>query len=337
MLSMATAIMIPAAISGCLVHSGPEVVVYTALDREFSEPIFEEFTRETGIRVLPKYDTESTKTLGLTNAILAEKKRPRCDVFWNNEILNTLRLERAGRLRPYRSPLALEYPAEVRSPENLWYGFAARARVCIVNTDKVSADQFPTSILELANAKWKNQVGIAKPLFGTTASHAAVLFAHWGDERAIEFFRGVKKNAQVLSGNKQVALAVARGQLAWGITDTDDAIVEVEDARPVKIVFPDQGENGMGTLLIPNTISLIRGSPNQQAAEKFLDYVLSAKVESRLANGRSAQIPLNKNVSEKSRATAGVDIRPMAVSFQAAVKCWDSAARFMQEEFVRAD
>ena len=68
------------------------VVVYTALDEQFSRPIFEQFTAETGIRVLAKYDTESTKSVGLTQALLAERARPRCDVFWNNEIVNTLRL-----------------------------------------------------------------------------------------------------------------------------------------------------------------------------------------------------------------------------------------------------
>ena len=79
-----------------LVFTGREVVVYTALDSEFSQPIFDDFTAATGIAVRPKFDTESTKTVGLTEAILAERNRPRCDVFWNNEILNTLRLQRQG-------------------------------------------------------------------------------------------------------------------------------------------------------------------------------------------------------------------------------------------------
>src|SRR3989304_1151220 len=52
------------------------VVVYTALDQQFSAPIFEQFTRETGIEVRAKYDTESQKTVGLTQDILAERDRP---------------------------------------------------------------------------------------------------------------------------------------------------------------------------------------------------------------------------------------------------------------------
>ena len=97
------------ALSGCRQNKEeqqPEVIVYTALDREFSEPIFEEFTKKTGIAVRAKYDAESTKTVGLTEAILSERARPRCDLFWNNEVINTIRLERAGLLRPYKSPAA---------------------------------------------------------------------------------------------------------------------------------------------------------------------------------------------------------------------------------------
>ena len=67
--------------SGCWSRSAEEVVVYAALDREFSEPLLDEFQRQTGIRVLPKYDVESTKTVGLVNAIIQERPRPRCDLF----------------------------------------------------------------------------------------------------------------------------------------------------------------------------------------------------------------------------------------------------------------
>src|SRR3954447_10008991 len=106
---------------GCRRESAPEVVVYSALDQEFSQPIFEAFTRRTGIVVRAKYDAESTKTVGLVQTILAERDRARCDLFWNNEIINTYRLEKAGLLRAYRSPAAANYPASAYSPDGLWY------------------------------------------------------------------------------------------------------------------------------------------------------------------------------------------------------------------------
>ena len=133
---------------------------------------------------------------------------------------------------------------------------------------------------------------MAKPLFGTTATQAACLFAVWGDPRAKEFFRAVKRNeVQILSGNKQVALAVAAGRLAFGLTDTDDALIEVEKGMPVAIVYPDQGADGLGTLLIPNTLSIVRGCPHPAAARRLVDYLLSPEVEACLAAGESASNP----------------------------------------------
>jgi iron(III) transport system substrate-binding protein len=68
------------------------VVVYSALDREFAEPVLKAYEKQTGVTVASKFDIESTKTVGLVNLILAESARPRCDLFWNNEIPNTARM-----------------------------------------------------------------------------------------------------------------------------------------------------------------------------------------------------------------------------------------------------
>jgi iron(III) transport system substrate-binding protein len=319
--------------AGCGSRGPREVVVYTALDQDFSEPIFGEFARETGIVVRPKFDTESTKTVGLTNVIIAEAQRPRCDLFWNNEILNTLRLERHGLLRPYQSPAAADYPPSARSPDGTWYGFAARARVLVVNTNRVAEERRPKSVRDLTDPQWYELCGIAKPLFGTTATHAACLFAAWGDEEAKEFFLGVKRNARIMAGNKQVAQAVAAGTLDIGLTDTDDAVIEIERGMPIAIVYPDQGEGQIGTLFIPNTLALIKGSPNPEPAEELLDFLLSSDVERRLADGPSAQIPLRKGVPASPRVKTPGEVRAMEVDWSAAAAKWDTAAEFLANEF----
>ncbi|MBN1806662.1 MAG: hypothetical protein JW837_15545 [Sedimentisphaerales bacterium] len=73
-----------------------QVVVYTSLDKVFSEPILKAFEKETGIKVLDVYDSEATKTTGLVNRLIAEKANPRADVFWNSEIGRTIVLKRKG-------------------------------------------------------------------------------------------------------------------------------------------------------------------------------------------------------------------------------------------------
>ena len=319
--------------TGCWSRSADEVVVYAALDREFSEPVLDDFQRRTGIRVLAKYDVESTKTVGLVNAIIQERARPRCDVFWNNEVMHTLRLDKLGLLAAYPAAQAANFPAEYRSPHGTWYGFAARVRVLIVNTQLVPSQERPHSIRDLIDPRWKGRVGVAKPLFGTTATHAAVLFAQWGENEAREFFRKLKDNARVLSGNKQVALSVGCGELAFGLTDTDDAIIEMENGQSVEIIYPDQDEGGLGALFIPNSLAIIQGSPNGQAARQLVDYLLSPEVEARLAAGRSAQFPLNTTGAARSRAASPGPLRHMTVDFPAAAAAWDSAAEFLRDTF----
>lgn len=319
-------------IAGCIQSDdGKEVVVYTSLDQEFSEPIYKDYEKETGVKVLAKYDIESTKTVGLTAALIAEANQPRCDVFWNNEILNTIRLERQGLLEVYVSPSAYPYPRFTKSGGGSWQGFAARARILLVNTELVAKENLPKSIFDLANAQWKGKVAIAKPLAGTTATHVACLFATLGDERTKSFLTSLVENdIQVLGGNKQVAQAVASGQVAFGLTDTDDAMIEVEKGAPVAIVYPDREEKQLGTLFIPNTVAIIKGCPHPAQAKKLIDYLLAPPVEEKLAAGGSAQIPLNPAVKTKARVETPATVKAMSADFEAATQKWDVAQKFVK-------
>ena len=312
-----------------------EVVVYTALDRSFSEPILDEFTRRTGIKVLARYDTESTKSVGLANRIRSERNRPRCDVFWNNEILNTLLLQAEGLLAPCKPHSARNYADKWKDPQGYWYGFAARARVIIVNTDLVTDRNFPASIHDLADPAWKGRTGIAKPLFGTTASHVACLFAALGPDRATKFLDSLKNNAiQIYGGNKGCATAVANGAVAFALTDTDDALIELQAGKPVRIVYPDSTGDGIGTLFLPNTLAVVKGAPHRAEAEQLINYLLSAEVEERLAAGPSAQIPLNRLSKQSPRVKGPAQIKAMKVDFQAASKAFNAARRVVEERFL---
>lgn len=311
------------------------VVVYTALDREFSEPILDTFTRRTGIAVRAVYDTESTKTIGLVNRIRAERERPRCDVFWNNEILNTLRLKAEGLLETVELPEASAIPPQFRDPDRMWYGFAARARVILVNTQRLPADQRPRSIFDLTRPALRGRVGIAKPLFGTTASHVAALFAVLGPQKARQWLLDLKANdVRIVGGNRDAAQLVGDGALACALTDTDDAILERDAGKPVGIVLPDQQPGGLGALLLPNTVALIRGAPHREAGILLMRYLLSDEVEARLARGRSAQIPLRRGATARSRLPLPEKPHWMRLDYAAAAARFPAAAEFIEREFL---
>src|SRR5262245_25030241 len=102
------------------------VTIYVSTDRVFSEPVLREYEKRTGVRVNPVYDTEETKSTGLANRLIAEKERPRADVFWSNEPVRTLVLKSRGVLAPYRSAAADGIAATCKEPEGYSTGFSAR-------------------------------------------------------------------------------------------------------------------------------------------------------------------------------------------------------------------
>ncbi|HXG12208.1 MAG TPA: extracellular solute-binding protein [Gemmataceae bacterium] len=323
-------------------RSPPRVVLYCAQDREFAVDVLAEFTRRTGLEVAPKFDTEADKSVSLYEELVREAKRPRCDVFWNNEILSTIRLQRQGLLEPYNSPSAAPYPDFAKAADHTWHAFAERARVLIINTQLVPEKDRPRSLFDLTDPRFAQRVAMAKPQFGTTATHAACLFEVLGDEAAQRFYRGLRDNGvQIVQGNKQVAVGVGQGEFAVGMTDTDDAIAEVKAGRPVVIVFPDRDGHPdyprMGTLFIPNTLGLIRGGPNPDGGRKLIDYLLSAEMEKRLAEAASHQIPLNPQVQAmlppqiETRKT----VKPMQVDWDKAAEQWDRVQTFLSNEIAR--
>jgi len=333
------------AATGCS-RAPARVVLYCAQDQEFAEPLFGDFQSRSGLAIAPRFDTEATKSVSLYEELIRETDRPRCDVFWNNEIISTIRLQRRGLLEPYASPSAGPYPRWCRGPDDQWHAFAARARILIVNTKLVPEGERPRSLLDLADPRWKGKVAIAKPQFGTTATQAACLFEVLGAERARAFYLGLKANeVHVLAGNKHVAEGVAAGQFAIGLTDTDDAMIEVTAGKAVAILFPDADGSKeyprMGTLYIPNTVAIIRGGPNAAGGRKLIDYLLSTEVEKRLAESASRQIPLNPEVKADlppqmlRPKEAGGTVTSMAVDFGKAADLWDEAQTFLAKEFAR--
>jgi iron(III) transport system substrate-binding protein len=326
--------------AGCT-KQGERVVLYCAQDEEFADAILRDFHQQTGITVDPKFDTEADKSVSLYAELVQEQARPRCDVYWNNEILSTIRLARKGMLEPYASPEAASYPAATRAKDDTWHAFATRARVLIVNNALVMGQDRPTGLLELTEPRWKGRLAMAKPQFGTTATQAACLFEVLGPAEAKRFYSGLRENGiHIVPGNKQVAEGVGAGQFAVGMTDTDDAMAEVEAGHQVTIVFPDSqrpANDRMGTLFIPNTLAIIRGCPNGAGVRHLVDFLLSPHVEAELAQSASRQIPLNPLVMARPPAPIKrpEEVKTMNVDFERAADLWDEAQAFLRNEFAR--
>ena len=315
------------------------VVVYSSVDEVFARPIAAQFQEDTGIEVLLVPDTEETKSTGLLNRLIAERQRPQADVFWSGDPVRAARLKSLEITESYYSPMAADLPSDFSDAGGHWTGFSARARVLIYNTNLVEEGDKPRSVMDLLDARFQGQASIANPLFGTTTVHAVALFEVLGEAEARQFFEGfIQNGGTIVSSNGEVRRRVAAGDFAVGITDTDDFNVAYQEGRPVGIVFPDQersdqerpdqereeGQEGMGTLIIPNAVVLIRGGPNPQAGRQFIDYLLRPDTEKALAESEAAQIPLRPDIGVPSYVRPLQDINPMRVDYQSLAEGLDS-------------
>jgi iron(III) transport system substrate-binding protein len=271
------------------------VVVYSSADKEFAELIFRAYEQKTGVKVLPLYDTEETKTAGLTSRLVAEKDHPRADVFWSSDTSRAVALVEQGVAEPYVPKESAGIAARYRSATGLWTGFAARIRVFLYNTSSVTANDAPRSILDLVKPRWKGRFAFANPHFGTMSFHAASLFAKWGDPKATTFFEALKSNGAVIAaGNSDVKDRVSDGRVDVGILDEDDAVAALREKKPVALIVPDQdGPDALGTPLMPNAALLIQGAPHADEARAFIDFLTSAEAEQILAASDAAQYPLH--------------------------------------------
>lgn len=295
------------------------VTIYVSTDRVFSEPVLRAYERQSGVTVNAVYDTEETKSTGLANRLLAEQARPQADVFWSNEPVRTLVLKSRKALAPYRSPNAEGIPTALVDTDGYWTGFSARIRVIAYNTNLVKPADAPQSIFDLADPRWRGQVAIADPRFGSTSFHVAALYAAAGDERMDAFFRQLKANdVKIVDGNSVVRDLVARGEVKIGLTDTDDVNVAIEDGQPIAMVLPDAA--GLGVPVMPNMVSLIANAPHVQEGQRLIDYLLSRDVEEQLARSAAVQIPLHAGVPGPKNIPAIDTFTPMTLDFTKAAQ-----------------
>ncbi|MHC4324042.1 MAG: extracellular solute-binding protein [Planctomycetota bacterium] len=290
-----------------------KVVLYCSVDQAVAEPIIAEFESQTGIDVLPRFDTEASKTVGLVQRIRAEAASPIADVFWSNEIFHTIRLARESLLASYNSNATKNWPERYADPNGRWYGFALRARVIGYNTARISAGEAPRCLEDVLDSKWKGRLVMAAPEFGTTGGDVASWFAHYDSARAKQTLEGLKANEiRLVAGNSTAVRMVATGQADICFTDTDDVYAAQRNGWPVAMNYLDQG--GDGALTIPNTAGLIKGGGNREEAEELMEFLLSEKLEQMLLSSDSHNCSIRPALVEQFKMYAIP--KPLSVDYE---------------------
>lgn len=289
---------------GCGSRPALEVVVYCSQDRVYAEPIFSDFTRRSGIRVKALFDTEAAKTVGLASRLLAEKSRPQCDLFWNNEELRTWQLAARGVL------------------ETNWISVGYRTRRLVVYTNQLPVLGMRVGLADLVNPSFRGRVAMASPLFGTTATYFLALRQYWGKERWENWCRQLLGNkALVVNGNSDVVNLVGRGEAWVGLTDSDDLAAGLREGWP--ILSLDAAD--VPTLVIPNTLALVINCPHPDSARRLREFVCQPEVVQRLVEARAL---------ESATPAESVHER-LPVDYPYLVRELDNATRTLEEIFLK--
>ncbi len=286
-------------------RSGKKAVAYCAQDQDYAEPMLKEFQKQTGFKVLPVYDSEAVKTVGMANRLLAERSHPQCDLFWGNEELRTRLLAAQNVFRE----------------TNGWAAFGYRSRRVVINTNLLPIASAPHSLMELTNEAWRGKFAVAFPQFGTTATHFLALRQLWGDAAWEAWCRGIAANKPLLvDGNSVVVKMVGRGQAAIGLIDSDDIAAGQQEGMPI-VELPMSQE----TLLIPNTVGVVRGCPNPAAAEMLYQYLRRREVVQQLVAAKALE----------GISTSDVTTPTLKVDWDALIRDVDPATATLNKIFLR--
>jgi iron(III) transport system substrate-binding protein len=280
-----------------------DVNVYTYRESKLIQPLFEAFTKDTGIKV-----NVISASSGLEQRIKTEGANSPADVLLTVDIGRLEDAVNAGISQPIRSELMDKaVPPQYRDPEGHWYGVSMRARVVYAAKDRVQQDAITYE--ELADPKWKGRICIRSGQHMYNNALFAAVIAKHGAARAEEWLRGVKANlAQKPSGgDRETARDIAAGKCDLGIGNTYYWAL-MKNAEPdkkswvdaTKVILPTFKDGGTHVNL--SGVVLAKHAPNKANAMKLVEWLVGEHAQHMYADMNyeypvRAGIELNKTIA----------------------------------------
>jgi iron(III) transport system substrate-binding protein len=271
-----------------------EVTIYCSVLVDWCNVAKTAFERETGIKV-----TLTQKGSGETLAqIRAEAANPRGDVWWGGTGDPHLQAAELGLTETYRSPRLSElHPwaqLQAKESQDRSVGIYLGILGFVYNTELLAKKKVeaPQCWKDLLDPKWKDEVQISNPASSGTAYTAiATLVQVMGEEPAFDYLKKLHRNvSQYTRSGPAPARNTARGETALGVMFLHDAVAETIGGFPVKVQAPCEG-----TGYEVGSMSLVKGGKNPENAKKWYDWALSAEAQNLAVQGKSYQVPSNRN------------------------------------------
>ncbi|MBA4141705.1 MAG: extracellular solute-binding protein [Nitrosospira sp.] len=270
-----------------------QVVVYSARIEQLIKPMFEAFTKDTGITV--KFVTD--KEGALLARLKAEGKNTPADMLITADAGNLWEAARERLLKPVESNTLLSnIPPYLRDPGNQWFGLSVRARTIIFNPKKVRPSELST-YEALAGPKWKERLCLRTSKKVYNQSLVAMMIAEHGKARTEQIVKGWVANLATdpLSDDTRAMEFVAAGRCDVTIANTYyyGRLMEKNPALPLAIFWPNQGEGGVHVNI--SGAGITRHANNVPAAVRLLEFLSSEKAQNLFAD-INMEYPVNPRV-----------------------------------------
>ena len=267
------------------------LVVYSGRSESLVDAVIQQFSEATGVEVEVKYG--STSQLAAT--LLEEGDNSPADVFFAQDPGGLGAVE--GMLDTLPDRILSRVPDWAHSPQGKWVGLSGRARTVVYNPERISEDELPDDVWGFVDTEWKNRIGWA-PTNASFQTMVTAMRALWGEQKTTEWLMGVRtNNPTIYPKNTPQVAAVASGEIDVGLVNhyyLFRFLAEEGEDFPARNYHPRAG--GPGATIMVAGAGILSSSDNRDAAEKFLEFMLS-RVGQQYFAGQTFEYPLVEGVN----------------------------------------
>ena len=290
---LAAAVLIVALLLAGCGGGSDALVVYSGRNENLVRPLLDRFERESGVELSVRYGDTSE----LLPTVIEEGDDTRADVFFSQDAGALGELGAKGLLRPLPADVLDAVDPRFRDTDGRWVGVTARARVIAYNTDRLTPDQVPRSVLDVTAPEWQGRVA-DPPTNASFVAFVTSLRETVGEERTRRFLEGLKANGAKRYDNNILTLdAVASGEVDLGLVNHYYLYGEFKERpdAPVANFYPGQDDGGEGTFVNVAGVAVLADSDRPEEAERFVRFLLSEEAQ-RYFRDETTEYPLRAGV-----------------------------------------
>ncbi len=303
-----------------------EIVVYSARNEQLIKPLFDAYTKETGVGI--KFITD--KEGPLMQRLKAEGKNTPADMLLTVDAGNLWQAANEALLQPIQSKtLETNVPPHLRDPQNRWFGLSVRARTIVYNTNKVKPSELST-YEALADPRWKGRLCLRTSAKVYNQSLVAMLIAQHGEPKTEQIVRGWVGNlaTDVFPDDTKLIEAVGAGQCDVGIVNTYyyGRLLQKQPNLPARLFWPNQKDSGVHVNV--SGAGVTYHAKHAPAAQRFLEWLASEKAQNLFADV-NLEYPVNPRVKPDATVAAWGDFKQNRINVAKAGELQAAAVKLM--------